>query len=198
MQLTPRQEEAIDVTLGQVRAALSNGVSRETLSVVAGILEKLAADPALFPESAFPAPGPDSDRGSTRYLLREDATDGYALYLNALSPRKTTNPHTHGTWAVVVAIEGEEVNRLYQRTDDGSDAGRAALRLADEVTVQRGRSIAFLPDDIHSIHVTNGKPARHFHLYGQPLETLTERLGFDLKTGVVKNYNANFMSPTFR
>lgn len=198
MELNGRQQAAIDSLLKRVRDALKDGVSRERLGGVQRILEELASDAELFPASTFPSPGPENSRRSTRYLLREDPTDGFSLYVNALAPGKTTTPHTHGTWAVVAGIEGEEVNRLYQRTDDGSAADRATLRLIDEVPIRSGDSIAFLPDDIHSIHVTNGKDARHFHLYGQPLETLTERVGFDLETGAVKKYNSNYMSPTQR
>jgi hypothetical protein len=50
--------------------------------------------------------------------------------------------------------------------------------------------VAFLPEDIHSIHVVGDQPTLHFHLYGQPLETLSGRIGVKLETGEVVNYNA--------
>jgi hypothetical protein len=59
--------------------------------------------------------------------------------------------------------------------------------------VQPGTPIAFLPDEIHSIHVTGSTPTLHFHLYGRPLETLTGRLGFEIDTGKVVRYNATHM-----
>jgi len=62
--------------------------------------------------------------------------------------------------------------------------------------VQPGTPITFLDDDIHSIHVLGNTPPRHFHLYGRALETLTGRVGYDLATGRVLNYNRNYMGAT--
>ena len=39
------------------------------------------------------------------------------------------------------------------------------------------------------------RPTLHFHLYGQPLETLSGRIGIDLATGEIVNYNATQMKP---
>ena len=117
----------------------------------------------------------------------------WALLVYPLLPGKTTIPHNHDTWAVIAAIEGAELNRIYRRTDDGSDPERASLELSHEVVVRPGVPIAFLPDDIHSIHVGGAEPTLHFHLYGRPLETLTGRLGFETDTGVVVRYNAKHM-----
>ncbi|MPN58341.1 hypothetical protein SDC9_206045 [bioreactor metagenome] len=134
---------------------------------------------------------------STRYRLNPaDGDEGLALYLNSINPGKTTAPHNHTTWAVIVAVEGQEVNRIYQRTDDGSSPTHATIELKREYTVQPGASLAFLPDDIHSIHVTGTEPTLHFHLYGKPLETLTGRIAIDPETGAIKNYNAAYFRPS--
>ena len=129
-------------------------------------------------------------------LNPDDGDGGIALSLNSINPGKTTIPHNHDTWAVIVAVEGEEQNRVYRRTDDGRDPGRARLVLAQEVTVRPGTPIAFLPEDIHSIAVTGTQPTLHFHLYGRPLETLTGRIGIDLATGDVLDYNATQFTPS--
>ena len=92
-----------------------------------------------------------------------------------------------------VALEGEELNRVYRRTDDGTDPERATLDIEREVVVRPGTPIAFLPEDIHSIHVSGSAPTLHFHLYGRPLETLSGRLGYELDTGRVVRYNTTHM-----
>jgi predicted metal-dependent enzyme (double-stranded beta helix superfamily) len=168
---------------------------RQTLETISGKLQELADHPELFPAEDFPPPTADSGATSSRYLLAQ-LEDRYALYINVINPGKNTKPHNHGTWAVIVALSGEELNRIYRRTDDGSDPGRAQLEQAREYVVKPGSPITFLPDDIHSIHVGGTQTVRHFHLYGKELETLTGRLGFDLETGEVHNYNKAFMRPT--
>ncbi|MFY3135634.1 cysteine dioxygenase [Achromobacter xylosoxidans] len=189
----------------QVREALADirdllaaaPLTRELLAKITGRLEQLVQQRALFPAAEFPPPAPGQGVGaSTRYRLNPDDADGEpALYLNSINPGKTTLPHNHTTWAVIVALSGQELNRVYRRSDDGSQPGRATLEQVREVVVQPGQSVSFLPDDIHSIHVTGDEPTLHFHLYGQPLETLSGRIGIDLATGEIVNYNATQMKP---
>ncbi|WP_404989564.1 cysteine dioxygenase [Caballeronia sp. LZ016] len=167
-----------------------DGLTHDALAKIADALQALAARPALFSRADFPPPDPASGDTSTRYRLNPGA-DGIALYLNSLLPGKTTIPHNHDTWAVIVAVEGSELNRVYRRTDDRSDDDRATLEPDHEVLVQPGTPIAFLPDDIHSIHVTGEAPTLHFHLYGRPLETLSGRLGFE--DGRIVRYNATHL-----
>jgi hypothetical protein len=40
------------------------------------------------------------------------------------------------------------------------------------------------------------EPTLHFHLYGQPLETLSGRIGVEPETGRVVNYNATQFTPS--
>lgn len=188
----------------QVQAALSDirgllaadTVTREQLAAVTARLEALAQRRELFPASDFPPPAAGQGAGaSTRYRLNpDDAPGAPALYLNSINPGKTTLPHNHTTWAVIVALSGQELNRVYRRTDDGSQAGRATLEQVREVLVQPGQSVSFLAEDIHSIHVTGDAPTLHFHLYGQPLDTLSGRIGIDPATGEIVN-NATQMKP---
>jgi predicted metal-dependent enzyme (double-stranded beta helix superfamily) len=194
-----RRRVAVARTLDAVRQALTSAaLDRATLEVVTARLEQLAAQKDLFPRADFPPPAATEGVGaSTRYRLNpDDGDDGVALYLNSINPGKTTIPHNHTTWATIVAIEGREENRIYRRVDDGADPDVARLELAREVTVQPGTSVAFLPEDIHSIHVVGDAPTLHFHLYGKPLETLSGRIGVDLATGRVVNYNATQFKPS--
>ncbi|KAF1023631.1 MAG: hypothetical protein GAK30_00294 [Paracidovorax wautersii] len=196
--LSAERRATVSQLLADVRGLIAGGITREALAGVARRLEQLAARPALFPASDFPTPDVHAGEGaSTRYRLNpDDGDDGLALYLNAINPGKSTWPHNHTTWAVIVAIEGQELNRIYRRTDDGSDPAYARLEVEREVLVQPGSPLAFLPDDIHSIHVGGDRPTLHFHLYGQPLETLVARIGIHPETGEVVGYNRTQMSPS--
>jgi predicted metal-dependent enzyme (double-stranded beta helix superfamily) len=193
--LARRRGEAVGTTIARIRAIEQRrGVTRAALAEIEAEMQKLAARPELFPSAEFPPP-PPGEKSSRRYLLRQDPDGRFAMYLNALNPGNETRPHNHTTWAVVVAVEGQELNRVYRRTDDGSEPGRAHLELDREVMVEPGHGIALLPDDIHSIHTTGERPTRHLHMYGLALELLDGRLGFDLENGTVQAYNRAFLRP---
>jgi predicted metal-dependent enzyme (double-stranded beta helix superfamily) len=186
----------VAATVDRIRAIeAAQGVTRDSLAAIRAELLTLAAQEHLFPSATFPPP-PNGEKGSNRYLLQEDEGGRFALYLNALNPGNETKPHDHTTWAVVVAVDGQELNRVYERTDDGADPAHAQLRLREEIMVEPGRGICLMPEDIHSIHTTGSVPTRHLHMYGLALERLDHRKGYDLETGAVVPYNKKFMKPT--
>lgn len=197
--LAQQRGTAVERTLATIRGLLgTTPPDRAALAQVASVLDELARQPQLFPASDFAPPDVSSGVGaSTRYRLNpHDGDAEIALYLNSINPGKTTIPHNHDTWAVIVAIEGEELNRVYRRADDGRDAGFAKLEIEREFTVRPGHSIQFLPDDLHSIHVAGERPTLHFHLYGKPLETLAGRIGIEPATGAIVKYNATQFKPS--
>ncbi|ARP81242.1 cysteine dioxygenase [Bordetella genomosp. 8] len=197
MTLKTERQALVKETMADLQRILGDGQpDRATLEKVSQRLQVLAQRADLFPVAEFPEPTKESGATSSRYLLGQESEEGMTLYLNVIIPGKDTKPHDHGTWAVIVAVSGEELNRIYQRVDDGSNPEQARLEQVREYVVKPGSPINFLPRDIHSIHVDGNQTVRHFHLYGQPLETLTGRLGYDLETGKVSNYNKNFMRPT--
>lgn len=189
---------AVATALADIRALAAGTPDRAALDAIATRLQALASQRELFTREDFPPPADTASGASTRYWLNGDGNtgDGIALYLNSIRPGKTTIPHNHDTWAVIVAIEGQEFNRVYRRTDDRSNPALASLELVREQTVEAGAPIAFLADDIHSIHVTGDTPTLHFHCYGRPLEALTGRYGVRLESGEVVNYNATQMQPS--
>jgi predicted metal-dependent enzyme (double-stranded beta helix superfamily) len=187
---------AVAATIDRIRAIeRTEGVTRPALAAIMTEMKALAAQEHLFPTAEF-APPPKGEIGSRRYLLQEDPDGRFALYMNALNPGNESRPHDHTTWAVVVAVEGQELNKVYRRTDDGSTAGRASLVKDREVMVEPGTGIALMPEDIHSIHTSGTVPTRHLHMYGLALERLDHRLGYDLEAGTVQPYNKAFLTPT--
>ena len=187
---------AVAATLDRIHAIIGGqGVTRPALAQVQAEIEALAAKTHLFPAAEF-VPPPDGEKGSKRYLLQEDRDGAFALYCLAINPGNETKPHDHTTWAAIGAVEGQELNRIYRRTDSGGREGSAALVLEREVVVQPGQGVAFMPDDIHSIHTLGTSPTRHLHCYGLALERLDERVGYDLEAGTVQPYNKAFMKPT--
>ncbi len=103
------------------------GVTRAALDAIKAEMLELAAHEQLFPAAEFPPPAP-GEKGSKRYLLQEEPDGRFAIYMLALNPGNETKPHDHTTWAVVVAVEGQELNRVYRRVDDGKRGGQGAAR----------------------------------------------------------------------
>lgn len=189
---------AVAATMDRVKEIeRSQGVTRASLDAMKAELLRLAAQEHLFPSGEF-SPPPAGVKGAQRYLLQEDSDNRFALYLNALNPGNETKPHDHTTWACVAAVEGQELNRVYERLDDGSVEGKCELKLREEVMVEPGNAIALMPTDIHSIHTTGSVPTRHLHMYGLALEKLDGRMAYDLDAGTVVPYNKNFMKPSAR
>lgn len=187
---------AVAATMDRVKGIeREHGVTRDALDLIKAELLRLAAQQDLFPAPEFPPP-PHGEKGSKRYLLQEDPDGRFAIYMLALNPGNSTKPHDHTTWAVVTAVEGQELNKVYRRTDDGAAPGQASLELVREVMVEPGTGIALMPEDIHSIHTAGTASTRHLHCYGLALERLDDRQGFDLEAGTVQPYNKAFMTPT--
>lgn len=176
-----QRAEAVAETVARIRAIEhEQGVNRASLEAMRAELASLARRKELFPRSDFPA----ADlRDDVFIRLSEDDDNRFALYLNSGLPGKASSPHNHTTWAVIAGIEGAEHNKIYRRIDDGSELGRARVEVEREVSVGVGESLAFMPEDIHSIHVLTETPILHLHMYGKGLEQLTERVYFDMEKG---------------
>ncbi|WP_263262373.1 cysteine dioxygenase family protein [Pseudomonas sp. RIT-PI-S] len=184
----------VQALLDEVRLINADAVDRAALERITALLEGLTAHTQLFNFDEFPPPVPGQGKTAFRYRLNDDG-EGPTLYLNALLPGKRTVAHNHETWAVIVAVEGEELNTVYRREDDGRDPARARLAVEREVVVQPGTPISFLGEDLHSIQVSGERPTLHFHLYGRPLESLEGRYGVQ-DDGRVLAYNKSQMEPS--
>ncbi|MEH6350306.1 cysteine dioxygenase [Pseudomonas sp. 3JA] len=188
--------DVIEDFLQKVRVIHQRDVDRAALTEIVALLEGLAERRDLFNFDAFPAPVPGQGSTAFRYRLNDDG-DSPTLYLNSLLPGKSTLPHNHETWAIISAVEGQEINFVYTRDDEGREPGYTTLHLEKEVVVQPGTSIAFLGDDLHGIRVAGEQPTLHFHLYGLPLESLNGRYGVE-EDGRILNYNASQMAPSIK
>ena len=174
-----QRSREIDAAVADVRAIVArDGVTRESLEQIKQRLIRLAARRDLFPAEDFPAPQPGGKRNSCLYRVSEDADHRFALYVNSSFGSYGTPAHNHKpSWAVIVGISGEELNRFYDRAEPG-------VRQKGEHVVKQGTGVCFLPEDLHSIHIQ--APLVNFHLYGLALEQLSHREYFDAKAGAWK------------
>jgi predicted metal-dependent enzyme (double-stranded beta helix superfamily) len=181
-QTVRRREDAVAATMNDVRRIEAElGVTRSGVEAIRDRLIELSSQPDLFPPDDFPAPADDDAETSYMYRLAQDDDDRFALYAQASHGHVSTPPHDHTTWAVVVGHAGHELNRFYERTDDG-------VRQTGEHLVEAGTGVAMLPDDLHSIHIDGD--ALNFHCYGLALERLERREYFNTREQTWKHFPA--------
>jgi predicted metal-dependent enzyme (double-stranded beta helix superfamily) len=143
-----------------------DGVTRASLEKIKQRLMRLAARQDLFTAADYPPPQPGAKRNSCLYRVSEDTDHRFALYVNSSDGNYGTPAHNHTTWAVIVGVSGEELNRFYDRGDSG-------VREKGNAVVKQGTGVAFMPEDLHSIHIQ--APLINFHMYGLALEELHHR-----------------------
>jgi len=177
------RNQVAQALLANVEAILRNqGLDRKSLAKIGADLVELAGHSALWQADDFPQSTGDSLHA--RYLVAQ--AGDLTLYLNVMRPGNKTPPHNHTTWACIAAVSGEEQNYLYERIDDASVAGKAELRQTAHITVAPGGGVTLMPDDIHHVEIVGDQAIRHLHLYGRPLESLDERLSFDMDAGTCR------------
>jgi len=176
---------AIADAVARVRAIEADqGITRDSLQAIRGVLLELAARHDLFRPDDFPPPVPGSPRPSCLYRLSEDEDHRFALYANAALGRYANAVHNHATWAVIVGVYGEELNRLYRRTEGGGVAETGTA------IVGPGTGLTFLPDELHSLDIDARTPMLNFHMYGRALEQLSERRYFAAADGEWRHFPA--------
>ena len=183
MDRSAERKREIQAAVAEVRAIeKKDGVTRESLQKIQQRLVRLAARKELFSEEDFPLPAPGGRLKSCLYRVAEDADHRFALYVNASLGGHSTPAHNHTTWAVIVGVSGEELNRFYDRAEKG-------VREKGQAVVKQGTGVAFLPEDLHSIHID--APLVNFHMYGLALDHLHRREFYKADEGVWKVFPAH-------
>lgn len=179
------RKEVIDKAITEIKESISDGVTIESLNAAKSILMALAERKDLFPRCDFPVPG--KEQIYRTFLVHEENDGSFALYVNSSLPGQTSRPHDHGgSWAIIAAVEGEEIHRVY--TTDDSSSAPCNIRQVGEIVVKPGTAISLMPEGIHAIDAESEEPLLHLHLYGMSFQHHTNRKEYDLVANEVKNF----------
>ncbi|MDP7538977.1 MAG: cysteine dioxygenase family protein [Alphaproteobacteria bacterium] len=188
--LTEAHIDAVQACIDNAKAILArDGVNRDSLAAVKAHLLLLAAHDDLFAAWNFQILEDHAGAHSTIYRLAEDDDHSFAMFAVAQRKGNMAPPHDHTTWAMIAGVEGVEVNRFYERLDDGSVSGRAQIRETCEEAVEKGTGVALMPDDIHSIHCLCDEPTLALHFYGRSIAHLPERKKFNMANGTYSHFH---------
>lgn len=166
--------------MDEVKSILSSdGLNHGSLARAREVLIRLASQDGLFPSEVFSAMGNGRNQ-NVLYCLAEDADGTNALYLSSEqhAEDRSTLPHNHLAWAVIVGVHGTELNKLYERVDDGRIPGRGTVRQTSEIELCRGTGLFLMPDEIHSVHARGGSAMLSMHAYGLSMPRQTQRIEF--------------------
>ena len=93
--------------------------------------------------------------------------DGASLYLNSEPPGASDIPHEHGTWAVLVGLEGAGCNTIFEMVDIRQ---RHVRKLAQRI-VTPGDIVVLEADAIHALDAHGNLPFVSLNLYGSPISS---------------------------
>ncbi|AOB37866.1 hypothetical protein FYA99_02720 [Bordetella parapertussis] len=162
-ELVARRRELVEATMTRVRAIeKQHGPTREALEAIKNELLALARERDVFLTTEFKPAKRGTFKDFVAYRLNEEDGTGRAMYLSLALPGKSSPPHNHKNWAVLVGLVGAEENRLYEVDESGS------FRQRDAIMVGQG---------------VGDEPVWQLRFYERPLEDQVDREQFDPGTG---------------
>ena len=162
--------------LEQVRARFDN--DHDIIAAVRPLARRAAlARDSWFDQHMYQT---DEVQGYGVHTLHEKPDHSLAVFVVSWLPDRGAPPHDHGTWAVVVGVEGDERNTFYERTDDRSRTGHAQLRKIGEKVFGVGEVVGMPTGVIHSVWNDSKTASVSLHIYGMHINH-TERSKFDLE-----------------
>lgn len=149
--------------------------------------QQLAADHDWIEERFF---HPDKSAGFSAFLLHEEDDHRLAVLAVSWSPGMGVMPHDHGTWAVVVGVEGTERNIRYKRLGDRSVPKYFELAVKKEASAGPGDLICMRTGGIHAVYNDSDKVTLSLHTYGVHIN-YSRRHQFDLNTHAASEFKVH-------
>jgi predicted metal-dependent enzyme (double-stranded beta helix superfamily) len=150
----------------------------EIIRQVGPLAQRVVADKSWLQPKHYET---DEEQGFGVHLLHQEADHSLAVILVNWLPGRGTPPHDHGTWAVVVGIEGTERNVRYKRLDDRSNPDHAELAVKEDFAANEDELVCIKTGGIHRVTNETERMTLSLHTYGRHINH-TNRSQFDLDT----------------
>ena len=133
---------------------------------------------------------PDEETGFSAFLLHEENDHSLAVFAASWIPGMGVGPHDHGTWAVVVGVDGFERNIRYKRLDDRKNPDYAELEIKDESVAGPGDLVCIKKGGIHAVRNDSDKVTLSLHTYGTHINH-TIRSQYDVEARTAKEFKVD-------
>ncbi len=159
----------------------------EIFDQVGPLAKRLASEDSWIEERFY---NPDEETGFSAFLLHEEEDHSLAVLAATWIPGMGVGPHDHGTWAVVVGVEGVERNIRYKRLDDRSKPDYAELEVKDESTAGPGDLVCIRNGGIHAVRNDSDKVTLSLHTYGTHINH-TIRSKYDIEAHTAAEFKVD-------
>ncbi|MGP1387739.1 MAG: cupin [Thainema sp.] len=129
-------------------------------------------------------PEPSPGTGTAILNLYDEIGYPLTVQVETHKPGTQSSIHNHGTWGIVAILQGQEHNRLWQRTPEPECPDKVSP--VEEKILAVGDVISFTPAAIHSVQAIGEEWLVTFNLYGETHSQ--QRFEFDPITYRAKHY----------
>ena len=183
-----QEQYSISQYVEDLRRITLETVNEDEIFNQVGPLAKRLADDGSWIEERFYKP--DEETGFSAFLLHEEKDHSLAVLAASWTPGMGVGPHDHGTWAVVVGVDGIERNIRYQRLDDRSNPDYAELEIKGESRAGPGDLVCIKKGGIHSVRNDSDKVTLSLHTYGTHIN-YSIRSQFDVDARTAKEFKVD-------
>ena len=183
-----QEQYSISQYVEDLRRITLETVNEDEIFNQVGPLAKRLADDGSWIEDRFYKP--DEETGFSAFLLHEEKDHSLAVLAASWTPGMGVGPHDHGTWAVVVGVEGDERNIRYKRLDDRSKPDYAELEVKEESIAGPGDLVCIRNGGIHAVRNDSDQVTLSLHTYGKHIN-YTIRCQYDVEARTAAEFKVD-------
>lgn len=166
----------------RMRLAISEGIDEESLVAGLRMLVRKLVINCYTVQTRLPEPEPKT--GVSIVSLHDEVGFPMTIQTEMNLPGHQSLVHNHGTWGIVMVLQGKQKNTFWKRNPTEEFPGK--VERVGERVIEPGDIISFTTHAIHSIETVGTEPAITFNLYGETYGS--KRFQFDVEKQTAKHF----------